>query len=208
MKMKYFVILLLFFTTQFSYGQSDTPLLTKSELDTLLNKNYEGGSKIFYKKLYSSLRYPPKARLNCAIGTTDAIFSIDENGDIVDFSLSRKLGHGIENAIEIAVNATADGWKKEMPANVSLLIGFEVGVNKDVKADIMISAVAMDRATGKPKDMGCKSNAEILEKALKYIKKKKYKKAKKQINLLLGRDPNSTHFNSLHKLVEGKLSER
>lgn len=175
---------------------------TQDSLKVVLADKFEGGSESFYSTLIPNLKYPRKARENCIMGATYTHLYLGKTGSIDSILFSRKLGFGIEKSIIKALESTAGKWNISEPLHLILFIGFEIGDNNDVKGDIMINAY---KSVSGKRVNDCKTNKELLYEFTKLVKKEKYKKAKKKIDELLSRDPNSAHFNGLLDFVEDKM---
>lgn len=171
---------------------------SQSTLDSLLEEHFEGEKMDFLQNILQTVRYPRLALENCVMVKITAKISIDDRGNITDIQQSPMMGYGFEESINDALKQTMGKWKKNKPGVVPISFGFAID-DEDIPADVNIKAYK----TGDL--MGCLTKEMLLKDAIKYIKKKKYKKAQKAIDQLLFRYPDSKHYQGLAAVVEGEL---
>lgn len=176
--------------------------IAQESFNEKLEKYFEGGAENFNKVMYPSLKYPLKARENCVMGSTYVHLFLNGSGSIDSITFSNELGYGIEKAITKALTNTSGNWNINQPLHLTMFFGFQIGENVAIKGDIKIKAY---KSIGGKKIDDCKTNKQLVAEFTKLIKKEKYKKAKKRINELLKRDPESEHFKGLMRFVEDKI---
>ena len=171
------------------------------------------------------ISYPSRAIDRCRMGILICQLALDENGDIQSISFDNELGLGIETAVTKALQQTEGQWLAGNRDTLEIRYSFDLFLNTDFSkdADIFIknptcssSAIPIARMT-KDELMShkatspinnstktCSTEQEILEGFLAFLKKKKTKKAIKYSEELLRRNPDSEHYQSLHRLVATK----
>ncbi len=178
--------------------------LFAENIDIFLEKNYEGGKHQFYDKVSNNLRYPQSARIQCKIGVLVTKLEIEPNSKNVKIVFLNTIGYGVESNVEDVLEMTNGNWiVSNEKRSVEITIGYRIGENKEIQADILMTASPVNPNTG----TGCKfkESKELLRRITTYMKKGKYKKAKKICKELLSRNPRSEHYNGINNLINSKM---
>lgn len=183
------ILFLLLFISPNSYSQQ-----TKG-IEDFLEKNYKHDKKEFYKKIYTTIKFPGQARENCAIGRLYTRLNIDKDGWIKEIQFLNAIGNGLEYEVEKAVKPLSNDWTTIDSDSIRVLdfvVAWNVETDSLIKGDINVIAYG-----GFP----CESTESYLKRLKKSMKKKRYKQAKYITEELVLRDPYSNKYRQLDKVV-------
>ncbi len=169
-----------------------------SSLSNFLNENYQEGERAFLEKIYKNIDYPKSARDARRVGKLKVIIKITPRGQLKEIEFLNKLGYGLEEEVIRMINLVGNDWKKtdsDSLRTIELVFAFQLGGIPIIKGDINVTA----------EGVLCKSNKFYLSRFKKFMKKKKYEKAKKVTEELLRRDPDSEKYRELDKIVQENL---
>ena len=121
---------------------------------------------------------------------------IQQSGEIGEIKFYNQLGNGIEQEIVRLLTATLGSWKtSEEERNIELLFNWRI--NEDAVGGMI------NIAAGVP-DGFCESTQRLEKKIKKFIKKKKYKKAKSVLHELKNRDPYTNAYHEFETALKNK----
>ncbi len=154
------------------------------------------------KFLTQNMKYPPDAMFNSIAGLSVVSFKIDCVNEPSDIRFETTLGYGFEEAVKDALLLTKGKWSdcNEISNNgrVSVKIAFSINnVFLPVDADVYVNIIEegnliMDDRT-------------LVEKVNDNVKKEKYAKAKKYLELLILRYPYNEDYKKLMHQLDGKI---
>lgn len=185
------LILFLVFCLQICNAQSS------ATLKDFLKTNYLPGPKAFLINIYENIKFPIGARTSCTVGKLKMRLVIHQDGFIEKVQFLNMLGNGLEEEAIRVMQFVKKDWltlEKDTTRVVDLTIAWQIGTTQVIKGDINL--VAEGR---------CNSNAYYLRKLEKMMKKEKYEKAKLITIELLKRDPDSSQFRQLDKVVTERM---
>ena len=171
---------------------SKTPTVedTRSSFYYILDNRFEGKSDAFLDLFNKTVTYPEEAKENCRMGLSKISFTIDKDGKMSKVKYNQKLGFGIENSLDAFLKKIQGKWKTGRQSEFEMTVGFRIKngqINYRPDADLIVSASPLYKfSTG---DLSCGNTEELYKKTEKYIKKKKYSKAKPLVEELLRRFP-------------------
>ena len=193
------VLMIMAFGLALYAQKEDTPAASRfRNIKKLLDYRYKGGFYTFQKDFLEMATYPEEARKNCVIGIVIATFEVDCDGNYlpVKTRLKNPLHYGIDDEISKFLLATQGKWntcrdKKFTRFQVPFQFTMEGTVTNEEDAAIVLE--------GKNPGYACTSDSVYLKRALKYLDKKKPKKAIKSIEILIQRNPYTTGYYDLLK---------
>ena len=170
----------------------------------VVDSRYEGGSDAFIELFNKEVKYPMEAINNCRVGLSKIKFTISQKGKLEAVELSNPLGFDIDKTLNHFFELTKGNWKKwARTSEVEMTVGFRLPINMESynpEADLVVSFQSgFNRSTA---TVGCRGDEKNIKKMQKYIKKKKYKKAKPYVEEMLRRFPDNEEFLEYKKLVE------
>ena len=159
----------------------------------IVDSRYEGGSDAFIELFNKEVKYPMEAVENCRVGLSSIKFTISQEGKLEFVKLSNPLGFGIDKTLNHFFEKTKGNWKKwARSSEVELTVGFRIPINMqsyNPEADLVVSYQSgFDRSTA---SVGCGGDERNMKKLRKYMKKKKYKKARPYLEEMLRRFPDN-----------------
>ena len=163
----------------------------RSSFYYILDNRFEGKSDAFLDLFNKTVTYPEEAKENCRMGMSKISFTIDKDGKMSDVKYNQKLGFGIDKTLETFIKEIDGKWKAfNRKSEFEMTVGFRIKngrINYQPDADLTVSAAPLYKfSTG---DTSCGNTDELFKKVEKYMKKKKYKKAKPLVEELLRRFP-------------------
>jgi len=171
----------------------ETPTVedARSSFYYILDNRFEGKSDAFLDLFNKTLTYPEEAKENCRMGLSKISFTIDKDGKMSKPKFNQQLGFGIEDALNDFFKKIDGNWKTgNRQSEFEMTVGFRIkngSINYRPDADLIVSATPLYKfSTG---DASCGNTDELFKKAEKYMKKKKYSKAKPLVEELLRRFP-------------------
>ena len=187
-----FVILLSSFVIS-QNSSSETPSIedARSSFYYILDNRFEGKSDAFLDIFNKTVTYPEEAKENCRMGLSKISFTVDKDGKMSQPKYNQQLGFGIEDALDAFCKKIDGKWKAgNRQSEFEMSIGFRIKngrINYQPDADLIVSATPLYKfSTG---DTSCGNTEELFKKTEKYMKKKKYSKAKPLVEELLRRFP-------------------
>jgi len=125
------------------------------------------------------------------MGLSKISFTVDKDGKMSDVKYNQRLGFGIENALDAFLKKIQGKWKAgNRQSEFEMTVGFRIKngrINYHPDADLVVSAAPLYKFS--TKDLSCGNTEELYKKVEKYMKKKKYSKAKPLVEELLRRFP-------------------
>jgi hypothetical protein len=200
---------LIFFSSLASGQQENTAAASRFEnIKKLLDYRYKGGFFTFEKDFLEQVKYPDEARKNCVIGIVIASFYVDCDGNYnpMKTRLKNPLHFGIEQEISKFLNSTQGHWnichdKKYTRFEIPIQFTMEGTVTNEDDAAIVLE--------GKNPGYACTSDSVYLQRAIKYLKKNKMKKAAKNLGILIQRNPyNNEYYEMLKKTINRKKAKK
>ena len=164
---------------------------TRSSFYYILDNRFEGKSDAFLDLFNKTVTYPEEAKENCRMGLSKITFNIDKEGKMSEIKYNQTLGFGIEKTLDAFIEKLDGKWKPfNRKSEFEMTVGFRIK-NGHIKyvpdADLTVSAAPLFKfSTG---DATCGNTEDLNKKVEKYMKKKKYKKAKPLVEELLRRFP-------------------
>ena len=200
MKKAILILALSFGIMSISWAQQEnTPATSRfANIKKLLDYRYKGGFYTFEKDFFEQVKYPDEARKNCVIGIIIASFQVDCDGNYnpIKTKLKNPLHYGIEEEINKFLISTQGHWnvchdKKYTRFEIPIQFTMEGTVTNDEDAAIVLE--------GKNPGYPCTSDSIYLQRAKKYLKKHKMKKAAKNLGVLIQRNPYTVEYYELLK---------
>ncbi len=172
----------------------------------VLDNRFQGGSDAFIELFKKNVRYPQEAFDNCRVGLSKIKLTISQDGKLDKFEFSNELGMGIEEKLTTFLEATKEDWKSWARASeMEMTIGFSLITKSDSyypDADLLVlEKSAFKFATD---NEYCDSDAKVIKRVKKYIKKKKYDKALPFAEELIRRHPDEQEFRNQLELINTK----
>ncbi len=191
--------LILVFSALTMGQQENTAAASRFEnIKKLLDYRYKGGFYTFEKDFFEQVEYPEMARKNCVIGIVIASFTVDCDGNYNSLKTRMKnpLHYGIEEEISKFLMSTQGHWnichdKKYTRFEIPIQFTMEGTVTNDEDAAIVFE--------GKNPGYACTSDSVYYQRAMKYLKKNKLKKAAKNLGILIQRNPFTVEYYDLLK---------
>ena len=186
-----FLILLSSFTfSHKSVEKIPTVEDTRSSFYYILDNRFEGKSDAFLDLFSKTVTYPEEAKENCRMGLSMISFTIDKDGKMSNIKYNQKLGFGIEKTLDTFLEKIEGKWKTGRQSEFEMTVGFRIKngkINYRPDADLIVTATPLYKfSTG---DATCSNTEDLFKKTEKYMKKKKYSKAKPLVEELLRRFP-------------------
>jgi hypothetical protein len=190
-------LLLLFSVLLYAQEYSNISESRKASIQSMLDYRYKGGFYTFEKDFNNFVEYPETAQVNCRMGICIASLVIDCEGKIVEITLKNPLKLGIDEQITNFLNSTAGKWNTcndDRYTKFDVPIQFKIEGVKTNTDDAML----IHTAEAMP-GVSCFDDQYYLEKAEKYIKKKKGKKALQYLGKLIRRNPYNVEYYEMQK---------
>ncbi len=207
MKLRIIIIGLLVIGLSYqSYCQTEgTPAASrKANIKTMLDYRFRGGFYSFEKLFNMTINYPPMATTNCVMGIVVVAFEVDCNGNVGAIRMKTPLYYGIKEEISKFFDATAGYWNT---CDDNRYTKFEIpiqfimdGVQTNDEDGILI-------CVGKAQGFSCNDDEYYLKRATKYLEKGSMKKALKNINTLIQRNPYNLEYYEMRKKALGESED-
>ncbi len=163
-------------------------------------KTGKAGLDTFMSK---TIVYPPDAKFNSIAGLSIVTFKIDCSNEPLDIEFETKIGYGIEEAVEEALSLTKGSWincnEASKDGRIKIKIAFSIN-NVFLPADADSYVNIMEEGNLILDDRA------LAEKINDQVKKDKYAKAKKLLELLMLRYPYNEDYIKLMHQLEGKIT--
>ena len=185
------ILLSSFVISKNTIQKSSTVEEARSSFYYILDNRFEGKSDAFIDIFNKTLTYPNDAKDNCRMGLSKISFTVDKDGKMSDVKYNQKLGFGIEDALDTFLKKIQGKWKAgNRKSEFEMTVGFRIKngrINYRPDADLVVSASPLYKFT--TGDNSCGNTEELFKKTEKYMKRKKYNKAKPLVEELLRRFP-------------------
>jgi len=163
-------------------------------------KTGKAGLDTFMSK---TIVYPPDAKFNSIAGLSTVSFKIDCSNVPYDIQFETKIGYGIEDAVIEALSLTKGSWincnDASRDGRIKIKIAFSIN-NAFLPADADSYVNIMEEGNLIMDDRA------LAEKINDQVKKEKYAKAKKLLDLLMLRYPYNEDYIKLMHQLEGKIT--
>ncbi len=166
----------------------------KANLKKLLDYRYKGGFYSFEKKFNNTVTYPEIARMNCIMGIVVVAMKVDCDGNPNEIKMKTSLGYGTNEEITKLFRETKGEWNK---CEDDKYTRFEIPIQFIIRGTETNTEDALFVCEGDPPGHNCNSDEYYLKKAKKALEKGNGKKALKNINFLLQRDPYNTTYSEM-----------
>jgi hypothetical protein len=197
--MKYFLVTLIFISiinSALVVGQEQMSISEsrKKNLRKVLDYRFKGGFYSFEKLFNTTVEYPEIAAQNCVLGIVIASFTVNCDGKIEKVSLKNPLKYMTDEVISEFFSATEGHWNTcddEKYTNIDVPIQFTLsGTNTNTTDGLLI-------VEGETLGFDCYDDEKYLERAKKFLKKGKGKKALESINVLIQRNPFNSEYTDM-----------
>ncbi len=194
------LVLVLFNGSVFSQKENKPATNRFKNIKELLDYRYKGGFYSFEKTFLDNVSYTEQARKNCVIGIMIASFEVDCNGkqNFEKIKIKNPLHFGLDNQVSKFLNATQGHWNT---CHDKKYTRFEIPIQFTMKGTKTNEDDAVLVLEGKNPGYVCTGDTVYLERAKKYLKKGKSKKAIKAIEILIKRNPYTTEYYDMLKQV-------
>ncbi len=201
-------VLIAFSTLTWGQEENTAAASRFANIKKLLDYRYKGGFYTFEKDFLEQVKYPDEARKNCVIGIVIASFNVDCEGNYNPLKTRMKnpLHYGIEQEISKFLLSTQGHWnichdKKYTRFEIPIQFTMEGTVTNEDDAAIVLE--------GKNPGYACTSDSVYLQRAKKYLKKNKLKKAAKNLGILIQRNPyNVEYYEMLKQTISAKKDKK
>ncbi len=201
-------VLIAFSTLTWGQEENTAAASRFANIKKLLDYRYKGGFYTFEKDFLEQVKYPDEARKNCVIGIVIASFNVDCEGNYNPLKTRMKnpLHYGIEQEISKFLLSTQGHWnichdKKYTRFEIPIQFTMEGTVTNEDDAAIVLE--------GKNPGYACTSDSVYLQRAKKYLKKNKLKKAAKNLGILIQRNPyNVEYYEMLKQTISTKKDKK
>lgn len=166
----------------------------KQNIKKILDYRFKGGYYSFERLFIKTVEYPEIASQNCVMGIIIASFNVNCKGEIERISLKTMMRYGIDEEVTKFFNATKGQWNT---CEDERYTQFDVPIQFKIEGVETNSTDAMLVKESKIKGYACNDDAYYLEKANKFLKKGKGKKALLYINTLILRNPFDTKYTEM-----------
>lgn len=95
----------------------------------LINPEFKGGMKEFYKFLASNIRYPPNAAKNGVAGRVMLSFVVCEDGSMCDYKVENRVGYGIDEEALRVVKLMSGKWEPGVMRGQKVRVKYNLPVN-------------------------------------------------------------------------------
>ncbi len=176
-------------------------------LKMLLDYRYKGGFYTFQKDFFETVTYPEEARKNCIIGIVIASFQVDCDGNYlpVKTRLKNPLHYGIDDEVSKFLLSTQGKWNT---CHDKKFTRFEVPIQFTMEGTATNEEDAAIVLEGENPGYVCTADSVYYKRALKFLKKKKPKKAVKSIEILIQRNPYTVAYYDLLKQAVSSQKEQ
>ena len=194
------VLSFLFFGNPLVSQEKDTPASSrKANIKRLMDYRYRGGYYSFERLFLKTVAYPEIAKKNCVVGIMIARFEVDCEGQIKNLVISNPLRWGIDETVQLFFQETMGNWNKcEDDKYTRFEVPIQFTIN-DTKTD---STDAMLVYRAELKGYTCKGDDYFKEKYDKAMEKNSNKKALKNLNELIKRNPYKSDLYELRKALK------
>lgn len=197
-----FAFSFIFFGSTLFCQESGTPAASrKANLKQLLDYRYRGGYYSFERLFLKTVTYPDFAKKNCVVGILIARFEVDCEGEIKNLVISNPLKWGIDEMVQKFFQETIGNWNKcddDKYTRFEVPIQFTINDTKTNSTDAML--IYQVDLVG----YNCKSDSYFQEKFEEAMKKNNKKKALKNINELIIRNPYNSDLYDTRKELKKK----
>lgn len=203
MKLNIFLLLAAFTLSFSGFSQEEgTPSASrKANIKQMLDYRFRGGYYSFERVFNQTVSFPPFAAHNCVMGIVVIAFEVNCDGELNNIRMKSVLGYGIKEEITKFFEATRGQWNKcddDRYTRFEIPIQFRI---KNVETN-MVDGILICEVD----DQGlmCQDDAYYLKKAQKYLKKGNTRKAMRNIEILLQRDPYNLQYYDMRKKALGE----
>ena len=190
----------LFIITVFAQSQNEqTPAASRfANIKKLLDYRYKGGFYTFEKDFLKQATYPKMAQQNCIIGILIASFKVDCDGNYnpIYTHIKSPLHFGLDDEVSKFLASTKGKWNK---CHEKKYTRFEIPFQFTMEGTVTNEEDAAIVFEGKNPGYACTSDSVYLQRAKKYLGKKKPKKAARALEILIRRNPYTTKYYDMMK---------
>ncbi|MFA8449719.1 MAG: hypothetical protein ACEPOW_03375 [Bacteroidales bacterium] len=165
-------------------------------IEMILDYRFKGGHWAFQKLFYKNFVYPEAARNACAIGISIINITVNCSGQLENVVVKNSLGYGVELEIKKVLSLPEAEWnscKDDKYTRFEIPILFVTQGTQTNRVDPYIVV------EGENPGFVCKNDKYYWDRAVKYLKKKKGKKAISYLDILIKRNPMTTEFFEIKK---------
>jgi len=174
-----------------------TPAESRSkQISTQLDYRFKGGTYTFEKIFNTTVTYPDVARTNCIQGIIIASFDVTCNGELGFITIKNPLHYNIDNEVKKFFINTNGKWNK---CHDSKYEHFEIPIQFKLQSTKTNTKEGLFTFEGKNPGYVCNGEDYYLEKAKKYLDKKKSKKAIANLDILIRFDPYNQKYFEMKK---------
>ncbi len=191
-----------------NYSVENNYTITSNEESSfyyVLDNRYKGGSDAFIDVFSKNVEYPSDAMNNCRVGLSKIKFSISKEGKFESLSFQNPLEFGIEKELEKFFKSVEGEWKAwARSSEMEMTVGWAVVTSRDSyypDADLVVKRVPTYKWSSD--DASCATDAKNDKKIKKFLKKKKYAKAKPYVEEMLRRYPDNPDYIDNMKYIKG-----
>ena len=198
MKRLLVIVGIIFLLATSGYSQKNiTPAESrKKQISTQLDYRFKGGTYTFERIFNATVTYPDIARTNCIQGIIIASFDVTCDGELGFITIKNPLHYGIDNEVKKFFVNTNGHWNK---CHDSKYEHFEIPIQFKLKDTKNITKEGLFIFEGKNPGYVCNGEVYYLEKAKKYLDKKKPKKAISNLDFLIRLDPYNNEYFEMKK---------
>ena len=198
MKRLFVIVGIIFLFEINGYSQETmTPAESRSkQISTQLDYRFKGGTYTFEKIFNTTVTYPDVARTNCIQGIIIASFDVTCNGELGFITIKNPLHYNIDNEVKKFFINTNGKWNK---CHDSKYEHFEIPIQFKLQGTKTNTEEGLFTFEGKNPGYVCNGEDYYLEKAKKYLEKKKSKKAIANLDILIRLDPYNNEYFELKK---------
>ncbi|MFA8301399.1 MAG: hypothetical protein ACEPOV_14625 [Hyphomicrobiales bacterium] len=163
----------------------------KENLNKILDYRYKGGHWAFEMLINKNFKYPEMSIKTCNIGIVLVNIEVNCEGEITNLIFKNPLQYGIEPELKKVFLLTEGNWNKcedDKYTKIEIPIQFSLKGTETNSVDPYITI------EGDNPGYVCRGDKHYFEKAVKYLKKKKGKKALPFIDILIKRNPLTPEF--------------
>ncbi len=193
--------LILFLGTGIFAQEQTTPAESrKKQLTTQLNYRFKGGVYSFEKLFNSTVTYPEAARRYCIQGIVIVSFDVTCDGQLGFVTIKNPLHYGIDEEVKKFFVATNGKWNK---CHDKKYEHFNIPIQFKIKGTQSLTQEGLFTFEGENPGFVCNGEEYYLQKAKKYLKKGKGKKAVEYLDILIRLDPFNAEY---YKMKEKTIS--
>ena len=183
-------------TTGYSQENTSAAESRKKQISTQLDYRFKGGTYTFEKIFNTTVTYPDVARTNCIQGIIIASFDVTCDGKLGFITIKNPLHYNIDNEVKKFFINTNGKWNK---CHDKKYEHFEIPIQFKLAGTKTDTEEGLFTFEGKNPGYICNGEDFYLEKAKKYLDKKKPKKDIANLDILIRLDPFNNKYFELKK---------